>query len=247
MAATVGADGRIYLKYGAGMKFNVEAYDTLVEFVILDCFYDEKSDKEIYILAEDGEEDGIRQTLEQLEFLMAFGSTYIHEDGSRVEYPLTVDEVTAYFKHVRNLKNKAYREAQEALSKIEEYNILTASQAEIERQLAPLQVKRMRNYGVDLTRIECEEYEVLTVRYRDVCAKRKVLIEENGFSLRLFRQSNLCPACNNTGVTEDGICFCAYALTEEIKSYNAVVRKEKQLSAGWTKQFEAFTVSDEEE
>ena len=269
MDENVGSNGRLYFTYGKGAQFLI--YDRtasgdrgkLISYAMIVACELSAEESEIYTYVigradEKGTPREKRERKDRFEAYLKMGHAEQREAGEAVELPLTWQEVKLYFSAKKRRRKEAQRRAEKILigepekdsrGKIkkdkkgkeiweggtEEYRDLLREQELIEAQIA-------KKIG------SLEQVPVATsARYREICERRKEIIEEQGIPFQLYLPEVICPLCNNTGINKfDGVCDCAKAKESEIKSFCAAERLKKRFKEEWAN-FEPSDDNTEEE
>lgn len=250
-----GRDGRLYLHYGKGAVYRIynrgthgERGSALALAQITACDYDIAGEREQYAVAIT-KPDGKAITeklldLDELKFYLSEGSAEELETGEAVEAPLLPTEVRDYYYDRRARRRQASDVAKGMLEGNKdrkgkpEYQELVKAQKAIEKELARAIVA------------ETDDLPAMVAEYARLCGKRKAMIGEMGFDLRLFQPEQPCPLCGDMGiikhiirkgdkekgereVSETEICACAYAREAEIRAYSRTDRLVKRLGKEW--------------
>lgn len=195
-------------------------------------------------------------TEEFLEFLEAGFAEEI-ETGQPEPLPVTAAETKWYYSAKRKQRREARAAADKKLigeqekdskgkPKLDktgkeiwnggnaEYRELLKEQERLERRISRA-IAEEQDYGKDAD------------RYREVCTRRKELIEKSGIRIELYQPEPICPICKNKGVDEQGrVCVCAMERSEKIVKFCAGERLRKRLSETWLNHAELDTDGEEE-
>lgn len=256
MKENIGKSGRLYFTYGIGAEFELYARSKLfaignpiAKLRIINCLMNsEETEQYAFTLESYGKKGACKEQTEPIdrfEELLDAGNAEQITPGEAVELPLIKSEVRHYFLAKAKRRREALAEANRILTGTqekdskgrpkkdkkgkeiwtdgnEEYRNLTGEQGKLETQIARFVS-------------QCKPTPAfLAERYRDICERKREIIEEAQIPIELFMPEKICPACNNKGIAEWGeICECALGRKEEIKEYCAMNRIKKRLSEEW--------------
>ncbi len=224
-----GKDGRIYLEYGRGARYQIFDECGNPTVVVQIAAVKNEGTEKYDLIFEDGQSERASRfpyTLEQLNRYFEAGSAEEIDGGEPIEAPLKKGEVMIYYDRMKRLKERSRKAAETDLLQRDKHG-----QSEYEQIL--IRQKNLENCIADKIAAGEEVGIDLKTEYAEVIAKRRELIERNGYSISIY-QSSECPICLDTGIDgKDRICTCARAREQEIKSYFAKERLKKRLSENW--------------
>ena len=211
-----GEDGKLYFHYPLHALYKFKSTDgqPLFEYEITDCFY--LNDEENYSMVCNGSPLEGTKTLEQVNLIFSCFDSEV-DGGELVELPLLKDEVKQYFEDKTKERDKANAAANAELKGTDYFKL----KSEIESCTRPLRFAKSQ--GDSSTVAE------LTAKINDLKAKQSDIVREKGLDWDIITKKCKCTRCYDTGLTdEDEICDCALAQAEEIKKYNAELRKARR-------------------
>lgn len=264
MTENIGKDGRLYFTYGAGAVFQLFEYGTekpLCKITISGCILSAEEAEEYFYVIESEKGKGYHEkseSIERLEELLNAGAAEQIEAGNAVEVPLTVREVKWFFTARKSRRKKGLEAANKVLmeptgkasagtGKKTQSGKKKENENDVEYQAL---IKEQGQIEIAIAEKIAKQEEIpseLSNAYREVCEKRKALIEERLIPISLFETEYICPYCNNTGFVNENICECARAREREIKDFCAVQRVKKRLSEEWATSVPLDDESEEEE
>lgn len=207
MKPYIGEDGRSYYNYGVGAKYVFRENGKEYEFAITDCRM--KNTTEYYKCTHNGEPYWNEFSANRIHYLLHLNLYETLSEGKRKELPLTVDEVTTYYRRkmqersdtLKSLGNTDYSAKSKELQKID-----------IEKAIA-------EGRGQEQTVAE------LTAREKELRAKQAAILKAKKIDPAILRGVQFCDKCDGTGVNGLRVCDCAKKLAKEIKEYNAILRR----------------------
>ncbi len=255
------SDGRFYYDFNQGARYVIHSHRTEEkELMLIEIggMQVTKGGEELYLIV--SERKDVRDylgewTKMQLALYLEMTFATLLEEGTAVEYPLTISDVKRFYSARKKARNQKLFRANKILigelqkdtkgnpkkdkngkllydGGIEEYRELLKEKENLEKILA-------ERYG---SKKVVNHQESM---YRNKCTRMIELIRENGISLSVFRPDPICPFCKNNGVdAKGGVCSCAQAREEEIKAFCAAERLKKKFAETWA---DRFGGKDEEE
>ena len=206
----VGEDGRLYFNYGVGAQYSIKDKGKEYIFEIVDCRYDER-EVEYYKCTNNGVPFWNEFSANRIHYVLNFGLHETISEGVRRELPLTVDEVKAFATGkatarvvvVKSLGNTDYFAKDKELKSIE-----------IEKVFAECHGQQ-------------DKLSELTKREKELRGKQEQILKTKNIDPSILKEVEFCSDCNRTGVTfSNKVCVCAKKLENEIKSYNAILRRK---------------------
>lgn len=217
-----GEDGRLYYNFALHSKYKINK--TVPHGMKGDCIYEISdmqyvNDTEYYDVLCDGE---LKKAISanRLVYLLDFGAAELIQQGEMCELPLLPFEVSMFY----NSKGAAQRAEQKKAKQ------LIAADIEWKKLNETLQAKPQE---ISKALLNGKPAEVASLERQAEEDKRKLLhfLEGKGVNVDLLERQPTCKICYGTGITATGICNCATARADEIKSFCAAERIRLRLKA----------------
>ena len=211
MPLCVGKDGKLYFNFAIGLKVQMHGddYDKNANYVyeIVGCHY--IGTTEYY----DVETDGIRlpqpTSANRVKYLVSRYGVRTLASGKRLELPLTVAEVKAYFAYIEHKREQAISEA----GKLTEYVALKIAANQLVSQIGYAQA-----FG------KTTEADALEEQRAELECRAAAELHAHGIDPDEIAEPKRCSKCDGRGFVYNHICACAVPLTQTIKDFNAKQR-----------------------
>lgn len=207
----IGEDGGLYFNYAVGAEYVFRAAGVEFSQRIIACEYE--NGKEYYRLESAGKLLPTRFSVPELEILLARLPYVQTAEGEREKLPLLKEEVKEYFAQMYKERNFANAKENEKL-KGTEHGKLNNAYGTLKKKLMLAQADD-RTADIAEIKKQMQENE----------AAREKIIKDKNVDKALLIKKIICEKCNDTGLIGEEICACAIARTEQIKAYNAALRR----------------------
>lgn len=211
-----GEDGRLYFRYPKGARYQFVSTTglPLFEYAVEDCAYSDG--EEWYTLSCNGARLDRDMTVEQVSLIFSFYDYQTLDPGIAFELPLLEEEVKFYYTDLGKESRKANVEANAKLKETQYFKL----KAQIDK-ISPT-LRFAQSEGNTQKTVELSE------QIRKLSAEQHKILEACGVDIDVLTKKKKCNICDDTGFTTDGaICKCAYAREDEIKAYNAELRRAR--------------------
>ncbi len=208
----VGEDGRIYYNYGIGAKYRLEDNGEEYIYEIVDCSY---NGTEYYTIERNGEKAWRKDSANRVHYLLHFGLLETLSEGKRREFPLTVEEVTTYYKRKTQERADAFK------------SLGNTDYSAKSKELQSIAIEK----GIAEAREQSERVAELTKRETELRAKQLAILKTKKIDSAVLKGVKFCDKCGSTGVNGLQVCDCAKKMQAEIKEYNAILRRVMRAQA----------------
>lgn len=207
MQPYTGEDGRLYYNYGVGAKYVFRENGKEYIFEIADCSM--KNTTEYYTCLQNGVQYWNKFSANRIHYLLHFNLFETLSEGERQELPLTVDEVSTYYR--RKMQERA--EAFKSLGNTD----YSAKSKELQNIVIDKAVAEARE--------QSEKVAELAAREKELRAKQAAILKAKKIDPSTLRGVKFCDKCDGTGIKGLQVCGCAMKMEKEIKEYNAILRR----------------------
>lgn len=211
MPLYVGSDGKLYFNFAQGLKVQMYGSDCDKNenyvYEIVGCHY--IGITEYYDVEIDGVLLPQPNSANRVKYLISRYGVKTLASGKRLEMPLTVEEVKAYFAYIEHKHEQAIREA----GKLTEYVALKIAANQLVSQIGYAQAfgKTAEADALEEQRAELERRAAAELQAHDIDPNE-------------IKEPTQCSKCGGRGYIYNHICTCAISHTQTIKDFNAKQR-----------------------
>lgn len=207
----IGEDGELYFNYAVGAEYKFSSAG--VKFIqrIVSCEYEDG--KEYYRLESAGKLLPSRFSIAELETMLGRLPYEQTATGEREKLPLLKEEVEQFYAQRARERNFANAEENKKLKGTEYFKLMKA---------CGTQKKQLMLAQAEQRTADIEELQGKIKASEESMAK---LIKEKKVDLSVLSKTVDCERCYDTGFVGGEICECALERAEQIKAFNAALRR----------------------
>ena len=206
-----GNDGKLYFNFAQGLKVQMHGDDcdknANYTFEIVGCHY--IGITEYYDVEINGVLLPQPNSANRVKYLISRYGIKTLDSGKRLDLPLTLAEVKAYFAHMEQRREQARSEA----GKLTEYISLQAAAVALNRSIGYAQA-----FG------KTDEANALEEQRAELERRAAAELRAHGINPNEIEEPTPCSKCGGRGFVYNHICACAIPLTQTIKDFNVKQR-----------------------